>query len=181
MAALHEKIPANREPESFALSQIGFLWHACDGEFRFSLGTLGEGGLHRWAQMTQGACSKEKLALLTAHRITDSQSVPPFGSATGKNLSPVLCGHSGAKPMFIAPLAIARLKSAFHGFKLLIVRNERQRYYIFFVKTSLCLAPFVVDLAPIFARVSFSEVRVKDAYMVFESKNVPTFCLCLCG
>jgi hypothetical protein len=95
------------------------------------------------------------LALLTAHFIADGESVAPFGSATGKNFATVFCCHSRAKSMLIAPLAIARLKSAFHGFKLLfIVRNERQKYYIFFVKTSLCLAPFIVDLAPIFAHVS---------------------------
>jgi hypothetical protein len=115
------------------------------------------------------------LALLTAHFIADGESVAPFGSATGKNLSPVLCGHSGAKPMFIAPLAIARLKSAFHGFKLLIVRNERQKYYIFFVKTSLCLAPFVVDLVPIFACL-FSGVRVK-MHTWGTSRNFLTLCL----
>ncbi len=94
------------------------------------------------------------LALLTAHFIADGESVAPFGSATGKHLATVFCCHSCAKSMLIAPLAIARLKSAFHGFKLFIVRNERQKYYIFFVKTSLCLAPFIVDLAPIFAHVS---------------------------
>ncbi len=153
MAAPRERTPADRAPEFFVLPRRGCLWRADDGEFRFFLGMLGGGDPHRWAQLTLRQCSKV-LALLTAHFIADGESVAPFGSATGKHLASVFCCHSCAKPMLIAPLAIARLKSAFHGFKLLfIVRNKHKNYDIFFVKTSLCLAPFIVDLAPIFVHV----------------------------
>jgi hypothetical protein len=46
--------------------------------------------------MTQGACSKEKLALLTAHRITDSQSVAALWLGDGQE---------PLRPFFVAILA----------------------------------------------------------------------------